>query len=193
VVALVVFVLSVLLSFAAGIRASLAATGSDDNLLVLKPGAKAESTSLILPDETVGLMQCPGMASDADGSPLVSPELCVQTTIPRRGDRSRANVAIRGVDPVGLVVHREVRLTEGRMFQPGAAEVIVGKAALERYSDLQIGGTVLLGRSRNRPFTVVGVFSAGGGALENELWAPRPMLADAYRRRFLSSVILRLQ
>jgi len=50
-----------------------------------------------------------------------------------------------------------------------------------------------LGRSRNRPFRVVGVFEAGGGALENEVWASRSALGDAYNRRFVSSAVLRLE
>lgn len=51
VVAAMVFVLSILLAFAAGIRASLVATGSVRNLVVLKPGATAESTSIIRTEE----------------------------------------------------------------------------------------------------------------------------------------------
>ncbi|MBI1825739.1 MAG: ABC transporter permease [Planctomycetes bacterium] len=194
VVATVVFVLSVLLSFAAGIRASLAATGLSRNVLVLKPGATAESTSLILLDEAVRLVQCPGIARDATGSPMISLELCVQTTIPRRaGDKSSANVAIRGVDEIGLAVHSEVHLIDGRMFKPGALEIITGKAACERYADLKIGSETLLGRSGNREFRVVGIFEAGGGALENELWVPRTILEDVYGRRFVSSAVLQLQ
>lgn len=193
VVTIVVFVLAVLLSFAAGIRASLAATGSPDNLLVLKPGSKAESTSIIQPEEAARLMQCPGIAQDASGAPLVSPELCVQVSTSRRAaDASRTNVAIRGVDPVAFVVHREVRIVEGRAFEPGAHEVLVGRAARDRYRDLHVGGGLHLGRSRDRPFRVVGVFEAGGGALENEIWAPRTSLGDVYHRRFISSVVIRL-
>jgi putative ABC transport system permease protein len=39
---------------------------------------------------------------------------------------------------------------------------------------------------------VVGVFEAGGGALENEIWASRTLLSDCYNRRFMSSVVVRL-
>jgi len=194
VVAIVVFVLSVLLSFAAGIRASLAATGSPRNLLVLKPGATAESTSLILPEESARLVQCPNLARDPQGRPLISQELCVQTSIPRRApDTSSANVAIRGIDDVALVVHSEVRIVEGRMFQPGALEIIAGRSARDRYADLQVGGDILLGRSGNRRFRVVGVFEAAGGGLENEIWVPRTILEDVYGRRFVSSAVLRLE
>jgi putative ABC transport system permease protein len=192
VVAAVVFVLAVLLSFAAGIRLSLAASGSPENLMVLKPGASAESTSFLLPEDVNKLVQTPAIARDADGGLLMSPELCVQTSIPRSTTGTPANVAVRGVDDVAFVVHDEVRMREGRCFQQGAMEVIVGKAAHDRYANLHIGGEVALGRLTNRIFKVVGVFEAAGGAIESEIWAPRTVLADSFLRRFVSSAVLRL-
>ena len=197
VVAAVVLVLSVLLSFAAGIRESLDASGSPRNVLVLKPGATAESTSMILPDEVGRLVQTPGVARDADGQLLISRELCVQTTIPRRGrggdgEGNPANVAVRGVDDIVFAVHDNVHVVEGRAPQAGAMEAIVGKAARERYANLTIGRDIQLGRSSNRSYKIVGVFEAAGGALESEIWAPRTLISDTYNRRFESSVVLRL-
>jgi putative ABC transport system permease protein len=193
VVAVVIFVLALLLSFAAGIRASLVATGSAENILVLKPGATAETTSIILPEEVAQLVQTPGVARDASGNLLISRELCVQTDIPRRGPKGNsANVAIRGVDDPAFDVHPEVRITEGRPFRQGALEVIVGRQAHTRFAGLDLGAEVALGRQSHRQYRVVGVFQAKGGALESEIWVPRTMLSDSYQRRLVSSVCLRL-
>lgn len=192
VVAIVVFVLAALLSFSAGMHASLARSGGDDNLVVLKPGATSESTSLITAAELSRILQAPGIALDANARPLRSGELCVQTSIPRKSDNSLANVAIRGVEIDGFALHPNVRMLEGRRFEPGALEVIVGKAARDRYRDLAIGATVLLGRTADREFRVVGIFEADGGALESEIWAARTIVADVYNRHFLSSINLRL-
>jgi putative ABC transport system permease protein len=193
VVMTVVLVLSVLLSFAAGIRASLASSGSPDNLMVLKPGATAESTSIIPPDESARLSQVPGIAIDEAGRPLISIELALQTSIPRRGPGGNlANVAVRGVTTVAFSVHDNVRLIEGDRCRDGALEAIVGKAARERYADLDIGREVHLGRLSHRPFKVVGVFEAGGSALESEIWAPFTMIQDCYARRLASSAVMRL-
>ncbi len=199
VVAVVVFVLALLLSFAAGIRASLVASGSPANIIVLKPGATAESTSILTPEDTARLVQTPGLAragADAGivpaGTPLLSPEVCVQTTIPRVRDGSVANVAVRGVDDVAFAVHPEVRLVEGRPFTQGALELIVGRNARQRFAGLELGAALPLGRQGNRMYRVVGVFEAAGGALESELWAPRTVLSDSYHRTFVSSVCLRL-
>jgi ABC-type lipoprotein release transport system permease subunit len=194
VVAVVVFVLTVLLSFAAGIRASLTASGTPRNVIVLKPGSTSESTSIIRPEESARLSQAPGIAADENGALLISHELCVQTSIPRRGPGGRlANVAVRGVTPAAFQVHDDVRVVEGRAFHPGSLEVMVGKAARERYANLQVGGELSIGRFSSRVCRVVGVFEANGGAMESEIWAPLTVLSDAYSRRFISSAVLRLR
>ncbi len=194
VVAVIVFVLGVLLSFAAGIRAALGHSGSPANVLVLTPGATAESTSLIFPEEVNRLIQTPGVLRNAAGQPLISPALCVQTNLVRRdASASTANVAVRGVDDIAREVHREVRIVEGRWFSQGAPEVIVGRGASRRFVGLEPGRVLRLGRSGARDYTIVGVFEAGGSALESELWAPRTMLADSYGRRFVSSVLIALE
>lgn len=190
VVALVVFILVVLLSFAAGIRSSLATTGSPSNIVVLAPGATAESTSLIFPDEVARLVQTPHVARDESGELLLSPELCVQTNIPRRNGGGEANVAVRGVDDIALKVHRDIRIVEGRWCRQGLPEVVVGRAARDRFEGLDIGGQVILGRSGTRSYSVVGIFDSGGSALESEIWAPRTSLSDSFDRRFVSSVNL---
>lgn len=198
VVAVVVLVLSVLLSFAAGIRVSLAATGTDRNLLVLKPGATAESTSVLLPEEVNRLVQTPGIARDASGKIMLSPELCVQTAIPRRSRPGGppgvpANVAIRGVEPIAFEIHNDVKIIKGRPFDPGAMEIVVGKSAHDRYENTDLDQELVIGRMGNRAYKVVGIFEAGGGALESELWAPRTLISDSYLRRFDSSVVLQLE
>jgi len=201
VVATVVFVLAVLLSFAAGIKASLVATGSPSNIIVLTPGATAESTSILRPDEVNRITGTPGIAlleeaigTAPAGSPLVSSELNVQTNLPRRNSgRGRvANVAVRGVDDIVFGVHPEVHLVAGRLFQQGALEAVVGQAAHDRYEGIEIGDEVQLGRFGNRKFTIVGIFAAGGGAFEGEIWAPRTILSDVYFRSFTSSVCVRM-
>jgi len=193
VVAVVVFVLAVLLSFAAGMNASLAASGSKNNILVLAAGATAESMSLIFPDQAGRLVQAPGIQRDKSGELMVSQETCVQTSIPRRdAEGGMANVAVRGIDAIAYAVHSEVRLVEGRLFEHGSLEAIVGKAAQSRYRQLNIGDDIQLGRLGNRRFTVVGVFEANGAAIESEIWTSRTILADAYLRPMISSALIRI-
>jgi len=193
VVTLVVLVLSVLLAFAEGMRVSLAVSGAAHNIIVIKPGATAESTSILLHDEANRVPQTPGVAIGPDGELLVSREVSVQTSIPRIGTDAMANVAVRGVDPAAFAVHSQVRLIEGRRFETGLLEAIVGRAARDRYQNLQVGQKIVLGKLANREYTIVGVFEAGGGALESEIWAGRESVADSYDRPQLSSLALRLE
>jgi len=193
VVMVVVLVLAILLSFGAGIQESLANSGIEGNLIVLKPGATAEGTSIISHEEASRLRQTPGLARNADGVGLLSQELCVQTSIPRRNaERNLANVAIRGVDDIAFDVHSKVEIVQGRRFRQGSQEIIVGKAASQRYEHLAINDEIHLGKLGNRFFRVVGIFEEDGGAMESEIWGPRTILSDVYERRFLSSVLLRL-
>lgn len=193
VVSVVVAVLALLLSFAEGINTSLMLTGNPSNIIVLRTGATAESTSLINADEANRAVQAPGVATDPAGRPMVSHELCAQTNLPRNDGRGIANVGVRGVDDIAFAVHSEVKLVEGRIFAPGALEVIVGTAARNRYHGLSIDGVVPMGRSANRDYAVVGVFEAGGGALENEIWGARPSIMDSFRRTFISSSVVRVR
>ncbi|MGE0480912.1 MAG: ABC transporter permease [Phycisphaerae bacterium] len=193
VVAALVLVLTVLMSFAAGIQTALEVSGWPENVLVIRRGAQAESTSIMLPPEVARLVQTPGVARNAAGELLISQELAVQTDIPRRGAGNKANVCVRGVDPVAFEVHPEVRVVEGRMFEYGALEAVVGRAARDRYAGLNLGDEVILGRSKNRAYTVVGVFEARGGAFESEIWAPRMRITDSYHRNLISSVCLRME
>lgn len=193
VIGVVVLVLSVLLSFAEGIKASLHSSGRSDNLLILKPGATAESTSIIQLGEADRVVQTPHLAFSAAGEPMVSREICVQTTIRRLGRNGRpANVAVRGLDPIAFEVHPEIRIIDGRRFHEGALECIVGKAARDRYAGLSIGSDVNMGRAGNRLYRVVGVFDAGGTAIESEILAPRTMVSDSYHRPLVSSIVARL-
>lgn len=193
VVAVVVFVLSVLLAYVAGMKASLANSGHPDNLLVLRPGATAESTSMVGLEESNLLVSTPGLAKTATGDPALSREICVQTNIERRGKPGRpGNVAVRGVNEVAFDVHHEVHVISGRLPQPGTREAIVGSAAQQRFVGLDIGAHLPLGRTGTHVFEIVGIFEAGGGAFESEIWAPFAQIADAYGRTN-SVVALRLE
>jgi putative ABC transport system permease protein len=199
VVGIVVFVLAILLSFAAGIKRSLVVSGSRQNVIVLKPGCTSESTSILRPEEARQLIQVPGVARAAEndcnvpvGTPLVSDEISIQASLTRAADGSVANVAVRGVDSEAFLVHPDVRLARGCLFQPGAREAIVGEAAWQRFAGLELGDEIRLGRRGNHVYRIVGIFRAGGGALESEIWAPRTRVEDSYFRPYLSSVCLRL-
>ena len=97
-VACVVAVFVVLLSIAEGFRATMAATGTPDSVLVLRGGSESEMMSGLLVDATRIIADAPGVARSAAG-PQASAELFVVVDLPKRSTGTDANVPLRGVQP----------------------------------------------------------------------------------------------
>lgn len=190
VIASVVAVFAWMLGFTLAIRSSLFITCDARTLIVLKRGATAESNSALPIPEYSKLTQLTGIAHDENsGQPLISAEMITQVSLPRVRDAgtTNANISVRGVTESAFQVHRNITITSGRMFNAGAAEVIVGTAAARQFRGLGIEENIRLGAGNNRPFTVVGHFSAAGGPMESEIWGYRPLMMDAYNRSLYSS------
>lgn len=194
VVALIVFVLTWALAFGQGLRDSLQAGGAQDKLILIKPGATGESTSYLSLEEFRQLSQLPHVARTASGEPACSGEVVTQTSLPRRDNPTHQSlVAIRGVDPIAFDVHRTLRVIQGRIFGQNPDEIIVGKSIVDRVNGVEIGGTIVMGYEGGREFTVVGIFEAGGGPLESEIWCSLTPIRDVFNREsMVSSVAIRL-
>jgi putative ABC transport system permease protein len=179
-----------MLSLARGFRATLVSSGSADNAMVMRAGATSEMTGGVGIDAVKILQDAPGIARGADG-PLVTPEVVLIAPIPLISTGTDANVQIRGVSKNVLQIRDKVRIVEGRMFQPGLNEVIVGKNATKSYSGLTLGNTISLGNVR---WKVVGIFDAGGTAFDSEVWTDAHLLGPAYNRpdTFFQSVTVHL-
>jgi putative ABC transport system permease protein len=167
-----------MLSLARGFQATLVASGSPDNALIVRAGATSEMTSGVPLDSVKIIQDAPGIARGADG-PLVTPEAVLMAPIPLISTGTQANVELRGVSPNVLEIRKQVKIAEGRMFRGGMAEVVVGKNATKTYSGLKIGDTISLGTQR---WQVVGVFDAGGSSFDSEVWGDSHLLSQAYGR-----------
>ena len=126
--ALVVFVFAAVLMLEAGLRQTLVATGSPNNVLAIRKGASTEIQSGITREQAALIESLPQIARDAAGQPRVSKEVVVLNSLPKRSDDGassgrRSNVPIRGLPPMGLALRPQVRMIEGRMFRPGASEI----------------------------------------------------------------------
>lgn len=167
-----------MLSLARGFRATLVASGSEDNALVVRAGATSEMTSGVSLDAVKIIQDAPGIARGANG-PLLTHEAVLMAPIPLISTGTDANVELRGVSPNVLDIRKQVKIVQGRMFTPGLAEVIVGKNATKTYSGLTLGNTIGLGTVR---WKVVGIFDAGGSSFDSEVWADSHLLTGAYNR-----------
>lgn len=174
----VVIVFIAVLSIAEGFRAAMTEAGDPQTAIVMRSGSDTEMTSTLMGDEARIVADAPGVQRGPEG-PHVSPELFVIVNHPMRRSGSDANVPLRGVSPAVLKVRDEVRVVEGRMFEQGRNEIIVGRAALLQFVGLDVGTNVRWGENT---WTVVGVFEAGGAVSESELWCDVRVLQPAYRR-----------
>jgi putative ABC transport system permease protein len=174
----VVAVLVGVLSIAKGFERAMTISGSPETAIVLRAGSDTEMMS-ILGGETARIIEdFPGIVRGAEG-PMASAELYVILSLPKRSTGTDANVPLRGVEPAAFQIRDELRIVEGRAFQPGRNEVIVGRAAAGQFSGMEVGEKLKVGRSE---WTVVGMFEAGGGIAESEIWTDAGVLQPAYQR-----------
>src|SRR2546426_2947527 len=185
-IALVVAVLIVLVAMAMGFRIALAATGSTDNAIVTQRGSTSELTSGMTRENANVLAVDARVRRDANGRPLASPEMVVVAALTRR-DGPQVNVVIRGVTPQAFAVRRGVRIVEGRTFQTGLYEVIVGRKMFDRFEGMGLGRALQLQR---RSWTIVGVFEANGSGFESEIWGDVDVMTPAFNRIGYQSITL---
>jgi putative ABC transport system permease protein len=174
----VVVVFVGVLSIAEGFRSAMRSTGDPDTAMILRASADSEMTSGLSGDQARIIADKPGIAHDAAG-PLASPELLVIVNHPLRRSGTDANVPLRGVEPAAFRVHTGLHIVEGRRFEPGRNEIIVGRAATRQFTGLSVGSRVKWGEN---VWQVVGVFETAGSAAESELWCDAKVLQPAYRR-----------
>jgi putative ABC transport system permease protein len=174
----VVIVFTAVLSIAEGFSAAMKGTGDPRTVIVLRTGSDTEMTSGLGGEEARLIAEAPGLETGPEGA-YASPELFVIVGHPLKRSGTDANVPLRGLTPLALKVRPTVKIVEGRMFNSGTSEIIVGKAASGQFAGLTVGSQVRWGDSS---WTVVGIFDAGGSVAESELWCDAKVLQPAYRR-----------
>jgi putative ABC transport system permease protein len=152
--------------------------------MVLRGGSQAELNSALLRDQVTLIKQAPGIRRDSDDQPLASAEMIVIAELAKKGDRSAQNVTVRGVGPKGMKLRPQVRIIEGRMFETGKRELIVGRGVTQQFDGARVGQTL---RFRGSDWTVVGVFESGD-ANESELWCDVEVAQTSFNRQGFSSV-----
>ncbi len=188
-IAVTVAVLVSVLAMVAGFSKTLSSTGRADRVIVLRGGSVAELSSTISRDNTVNIMDAPGVKKDADGKPIASAEMVAVVALPQRKTGTAANVTVRGVGAKAAVLRPEIHLIAGRMFQPAVRELIVGRSALTQFKGVDIGSHITF---RNTDWTVVGEFESGGDAHESELMGDIETVLSAFRRNLFQSVTVML-
>ncbi len=177
-ISLTVAVLLAALALVDGLRAAFASSGNPLNLLVLRKGSTAELSSTITQEIYRDLLFKEGIGTQV-GEPLVSLELVTVVTLPRNDKPAGANVTLRGLLPVGIAL-RDVKLQDGRWFQPGQREVVVGSSVARRFPDAHVGSRLRFGHDE---WDVVGVMNAGQSAMNSEILADLNQVSTDFNRR----------
>lgn len=184
-VAVVVAVLLAFLAMGNGFRATVGSSGSDSVAVVLREGSQAELNSVLLRDQINLLATAPGIKHD-NGEALISAELYVIVDGKKRTTGSEVNIPFRGLSIKGVNMRQRVTITQGRMFEPGKNEIVVGAGVVRQFSGFDLGSEVKLG---NANWQVVGVFEAAGSVFESELWADTLVIQSQFNRGSSAQVV----
>ncbi len=174
----VVLVLTAVLAIAEGFKKAVTATGAADVAVVLRSGSDSEMNSGLSRDETRVIADAPGIARNERG-PLASAELFVVIDLAKRSTGTSANVPLRGVGESAFDVRGNIVMVEGRRFESGKNEIIVGAGAARAFAGLETGKSIQIGQNT---WQVTGIFTAGGGIAESEIWTDAAVLQPAYNR-----------
>jgi putative ABC transport system permease protein len=187
-IALVVAVYVSLQAMAAGLENSSRSTGDPRNIMVVRKGATAESSSQVTREQFKFINYLRQIARDNEGRPLISADVVVLINLPRRAGGGEANVLLRGVAPVGVALRSQVILVDGRWFTPGRREVVVSRRLAARFENFDLGGHFKTG---GKELAVVGIFDAANTAFDSEIWMDADESRALFDRENYSSVLLR--
>lgn len=185
-IAAVVAVYVVMTSVSGTMRSMFRATGQPDEVLVSQAGAITPEFSFVPRTAVTWLRTFPQVAADAQGEPLVSPELALSARLEHRGRRK--DVSLRGVSPAAKAIYREVAVREGAFCGPGK-RAMVG-VQLARALDVKVGDVL---RLEKEDWAVAGIFDAGGRLYEQEVWLDVDELGAASNRTDLTTILLRVK
>ena len=180
----VVAVFTALLAMVSGFESTLKSTGRTDTAIIMRGGSDSELNSGLPRDQGTLIKQAPGIRKDDDGQPLASAEMMFIAEIAKKGDKSGSNVTVRGVEPKGMKLRPQMKITEGRMFETGKRELIVGNGVAQQFDGAKVGQTL---RFRGSDWSVVGIFSSGD-ANDSELWCDVEVAQTTFNRQGYSSL-----
>ena len=187
-VALVVSVFVLMQAMASGLEKSAQNTGDPRNVMIVRKGSTAESSSVVTREQFRLLQFLPMIERDEKGRPLVAADLVVLINLPRH-DGGEANVSMRGTTPQGMALRPQVKLIEGRWFAPGHRETVVSRKMAERFANCAIGQKFKTG---GHELTVVGWFDGANSAFDSEMWMDGDEALSIFDRQSFSSVLARV-
>ncbi len=190
---LVVLLIMIAGSFMVGMQATLAVSGSPNNIILLGAGSVESVERSEVGMDTAGIVagSIDGFRTRA-GVEAVSPEIHIQMPLDVNGEDRL--ILIRGIRPEAFLVHDQVNISDGIAPRNGRNEMLVGRLAaltlgFANPSDA-IGSTIMLDEDT---YIISGVLAADGGIIEGEIWTSLTDLQITSQRDTLSCVVVALE
>jgi putative ABC transport system permease protein len=188
-IGMVVAVYIMVSALAVGLEKNSANTGDPRNLMIVRKGSTAESSSQVTLEQFRLIQYLDGVERDASDKPLATADLLILINLPRKEQEGEANILVRGVGPMGIPLRPQIALSAGRWFTPGKREVTVAAKLAARFQNLNVGDQF---RTAGNFFTVVGHFDASRSAFDSEIWMDADEARSVFDRDFYSSVLIRV-
>ena len=180
-------VLLAVLALVNGLQVALTSSGNPLHVLVMRKGSNAELSSAVTRQVFQDLKAMPGIARQGN-EPVASLEMVTVINLPSVSSPAGMNVTLRGLLPVGIGMRGNVKILEGRWFQPGHREVVAGKSIAKRYPGAELGKKLRFGRGE---WEVVGVMDGGESPVNSEIFGDLNQVSSDFNRADgLSSVLL---
>jgi ABC-type antimicrobial peptide transport system permease subunit len=188
-ISLVSFVYAAVLMLSSGIEETLVQTGSPKNAIIVQRSSISETTSTLTREHANILKSFPGIALTPEGELIATPEAMVLVNLAKKNTTDMVNAPLRGTLLNTFDLRPGIKMIEGRVFQPGTSEIIVGAAARRNYENCDIGDEIFFGK---RYWKVVGIFDAGRTGFDSEIWGDVEQFMQAFRRPLYSSMTVQI-
>jgi putative ABC transport system permease protein len=190
-IALTVAVLLAVLALMSGLQAALHSTGDPLDILVLRKGSDSELVSNMERNDYQVVKVLPGIARNSHNEPLASLEVVTVINLVSVDAPDGNNVTLRGLTSLGHELRQGLHIVNGRWYEAGKREVVVGESIAKRFPAARMGSKLRFGKG---DWDVVGVMSAGQSATNSEIFGDLNQVStDFDRPDVLSSMLLRAQ
>lgn len=188
-VGLTVAVLLSVLALVQGLQTAFESSGDPLSVLILRKGSTSELSSNFTRTMFQDLKFKPGIRRDEKNEPMASLEMVTILNLASVDAPDGMNITLRGLPPVGIKLREQVKLIEGRWFDTGKREVVVGKSIAKRFPDARLGGKLKFARGE---WQVVGVMDGGRSAVNSEIFVDLNQASSDYNRsEVVSSALIR--
>ena len=158
-------------------------------VIVVARAAVWENASSIPRDQARIVMSAPGIATAPDGQPVADAGVIAWVPARFKKNGGITTIPLRTFGPKGAMLRPNFHIVAGRMFRPGAHELIAGAMAGSRYAGTVLGDKVIL---PDGEWPIVGIFQTGD-LLDGQLVGDTESVMPTLRHRAFNSVLARLQ